>query len=520
MASTLDNSTDRPREGDDADQERWEQSFRDGRPQLPDEAMARIETSIHKEMDCAVPGKGRSRLPLRLMFLIAVIIVATFIAIRLPGWIRQRTRAAAPQNAVQYQVEDRYPVSVVIGPEFVAPDRPVLPLEEYPDLLGLGPAPTTQPATQPAISAPDQQLLAFTAQLPHAKDLHGMLGQWDLRRVLEHRGPGDVDAAALPKALDVQSAWNLLPLQDSSLAIFQKKEAEMRPTPFFWGAVYTLCLAHRENDESLAKLANFGADPKQFPSKDCDWARLDILNETGMLNAEAGLAVLTTRSYEPLRALAALDAWSGAESSRKKLHGGYLRASQDLIETIFSLRLAGREADADDLRAKARKLTYLIDPRDMAFLLARLGPDDAWDKLVRPLMSNEVMFIQNPPNFAAIGPRRQPELVVSALTKSVQEGVTVYAGQVLIKVGARRIKSDKLKVFRNADRGTLLTGTENVQILGVLGYLSITADEFTFNTETGDLKLSGSVQLQAVPNVITARSARITRTGELVDVEH
>src|SRR5438105_2335196 len=98
MASTLDNSTGRPREGDDADQERWEQSFRDARPQLPDEAMARIESSIQKEMDRAVPGGGSSRLAMRFGFLIVVIVISTWIALRLPGWIKQRTRAASPQN--------------------------------------------------------------------------------------------------------------------------------------------------------------------------------------------------------------------------------------------------------------------------------------------------------------------------------------------------------------------------------------------------------------------------------------
>jgi hypothetical protein len=67
----------------------------------------------------------------------------------------------------------------------------------------------------------------------------------------------------------------------------------------------------------------------------------------------------------------------------------------------------------------------------------------------------------------------------------------------------------------------LFTGTDRVRVRGVFEILSITCDEFTFNTATGDLKLSGSpVKIQAVPDAITARSARITRTGEVADVVH
>jgi hypothetical protein len=241
---------------------------------------------------------------------------------------------------------------------------------------------------------------------------------------------------------------------------------------------------------------------------------------------------MTSRGYEPLAALEELDRRLSAAAdalrtqgktadarrvlaSRDAFRQGYLDASHDLIERLFALRLLGRSAEADALLAQAKKIKYLNDPQDLAILLARLGPAEVSAQLVRPMLAGEVAFIQNPPRFDAAGPSPGAAATVSALTKSAHEGVTTYLGNASIHAGPLQIFGNQITAFRTGGTGVHLSAIGGANLKGVVGLLGATADEITFDSETGTVKLSGHVHLDLWEKAVDLKSCTITRTGEI-----
>jgi hypothetical protein len=187
-----------------------------------------------------------------------------------------------------------------------------------------------------------------------------------------------------------------------------------------------------------------------------------------------------------------------------------------VVGQAFAMELMKQQSDAIGLLGDARKIRYLNDPQDLAVLLARLGPEDAWTKLLKPLMDNEAAFVQNPPKLDDTTAPTLSTAVVESSTKSMKGDTTTYLGPILrLSVGPWRITCDHLTPFHNADDGFLLTGSGKVRAEGILGLYSATADDLTLNTHTGELKLSGHVHLEGWTIARDMKSCTITRTNEV-----
>lgn len=114
----------RPEEQDDrGDWARWEQTFRDARPVLPEAAMQRIDQTIKLEVQRAAPSGTHSR---RWLLLIAgAAIVAAGIV-----WILTSRFNVRPTPGVAPLIEERFPVTFPTGPRRVGPTTAALPLAE------------------------------------------------------------------------------------------------------------------------------------------------------------------------------------------------------------------------------------------------------------------------------------------------------------------------------------------------------------------------------------------------------
>lgn len=531
-----DNATGRSADAQPSETEwaHWEQTFRDARPVLSEAAVARIESGMRREM-AAVPARAPKRATRwALLALIAAAIGVGF------AWIHFQ-RSAGPLHSIgrpsaAVRIADRYPLAAPIGPQLFAPNLPVLPLREYADLIdGSGRATTAPAIGKASASRPDVTQNALRV-LHAAEKLSGnppdawhALGLLEMRRAAGMPVGAPVRTAMADAAYRLDFCWRLLPVKPSDVGPFSRAlsggtAAGASPQAVFWDDVFTSCVAQLKG-QSPARLpsppgssAGFRG-PLAFPSRGGEQARFDLLVKLGLPEAQAGLSVLTSRSYEPLRALKQLDGAIEDSARRKDLQAACLSASHDLIERIFALRLAGRAPEATELLRKAKQLRYLNDPQDLAILLARLGPDDAWNKLVHPLLMDEADFIQNPPDLSAIAPAHPPQAIVQADAKRTEEGVTTYTGHVEIAAGPWHLTCKSLSAFRATGQGVLLSASGWVRITGVIGLLEARADEATLNTENGDLKLTGHVRLELWDKPRELKSSTIRRTGEISETE-
>jgi len=129
-----------------------------------------------------------------------------------------------------------------------------------------------------------------------------------------------------------------------------------------------------------------------------------------------------------------------------------------------------------------------------------------------------------PPNLSTrppeSGPRPLTLATVQAQSKTVNEGVATYGGSVTLSAGPWRISCDKLTAFRSTGHAALLNGIGTIHVTGISRIADATADEITFNTENGDLKLSGKVHLAGEKSVDESlQSCTISRLGDVRDRE-
>jgi hypothetical protein len=518
MSTTTDNPADPAPGGSDEEWARWEQTFRDARPVLPEAAMARIQDAIRREADpasAALPSRLRRRI---------IWLLTALIAINAGIWLvlHYYKGAGEPNKSdmpvVTVNVQDTFPLDVSIGPPLTAPPRPILPLAENWQWVLSDPPPA--PASNQSASAPDilrgaERLVAASPDAWHA------LGLLEMRRAAHVPAPLAAPGPPNVQEFRLDALWRKLeePTLDSFCAESRRlKLDDVRLGMRFWKQIFALLCARQDHDTQAAANAKLADLPDEFPSKAAGRARFDLLTELGMPQAQASLEVLTTRSYEPLRKLRALDDWDTAAPLRERLRAGYLAASHDLIERLFALRLQGNTRDAEDLIARAGRLAYLMNRQDLEVLLVRLGPDDAWEKLLRPLMEDEVGFIENPPQFDESRPRAQPAAIVQAAARSEQGGTVNYTGSVKLSAGSWRIACDKATVLHTGSHGVLLSGSGNVQVHGVMGLLNAKAEEMSFNTERGELKLAGRVHLEQWSGGRDVKACTIVRSGEVRDV--
>jgi hypothetical protein len=538
---TLNDADDAPRDAaSEAEWARWEQTFRDARPVLPDAAMARIEALMHKEAARSVARPGRCG---RIVTLVILVALAVGVGIWRVGEYRKNQRftpQVGDRTAVDPSfvlVEDRYPLDVLIGPHLAAPNQPILPLERYERLIhGVDTPAATEPggvAVPPA--SPGSLLLAAQRLFEQAPTARHAIGLIELRRSAGVEGSLPVATSGNLAELSRVTCWRMLPLRDGRGAEFagQLRRLQEGEPADFWTAVFANFAGAPAGDPgALAVEMPAGSSPREFPSRLGDAARYEMLVELGLPDAQAWLTTMTSRDYDPLAALEELDrrfttdadalraAGKAADAGRllarrDALRNGYLDASHDLIERLFALRLLGRTSEADALLAQAKKIKYLNDPQDLAILLARLGPAEVSAQLVRPMLAGEVAFIQNPPRFDAAGPSPGAAAIVSARTKSAREGVTTYLGNAGIHAGPLQILGDQITAFRTGNAGAHLSATGGAHLKGVVGLIGAKADEITFDTETGTVKLSGHVHLDLWEKAVDLKECTITRTGEI-----
>jgi len=139
------NEPERP--DDDRELERFAQRFEAARPELSDEAMARIEGTLHREVRQVAARRNVRRLAVATVGLAACVLVAiglsSFprgndpVAKQNPAE-RERTEEPTPKQppAVAEMIEDRFEVAISIPHNTDTPSGPLVSLKRYQSLIG------------------------------------------------------------------------------------------------------------------------------------------------------------------------------------------------------------------------------------------------------------------------------------------------------------------------------------------------------------------------------------------------
>ncbi|HZK80038.1 MAG TPA: hypothetical protein VFC46_03205, partial [Humisphaera sp.] len=90
---------------------RWEQTFRDAQPVLPEAAIARIESSIRRETDRLAVERS-NRAPRRIWLWIAAIIAAGVVVVSVLKYRQSMDRGVPVANPVEtvVRIRDQYPL--------------------------------------------------------------------------------------------------------------------------------------------------------------------------------------------------------------------------------------------------------------------------------------------------------------------------------------------------------------------------------------------------------------------------
>jgi len=350
------------------------------------------------------------------------------------------------------------------------------------------------------------------------------------------RGEGDQQLMALNT--ERYDCWQMLPVADENLPQFrQRLDRFRRDVPNdSWVGIFSLYLAQRSHDTSGMLGASGTAAPEAFPPAAMQPAWFDQRTAAGQSPAQAGLELLTTRSYAPLRALRELDAGLTSEADalrrsgraadadtmlacRDRLRQGYLAASRNVIDRLFALNLLGRAAEARALTQQASRLKYLTDPQDLAVLLARLGPAEAWQRLVQPLLADEVAFVGHPPEFQTIRTAGSVEMTVTAGAKSQQGRATSYSGGVTVAAAALHIACDRLAIdFAPDGSPALLTADGHVLVRGAPGAQTVSARGGTYDPATGVFTFDGDVRITKGEQTTTFRACTLSARGGVTNM--
>ncbi len=119
------------------------------------------------------------------------------------------------------------------------------------------------------------------------------------------------------------------------------------------------------------------------------------------------------------------------------------------------------------------------------------------------------------PTTAALPLSDPMKVIVSAASKSVDQGVTTYRGAAVVTTGLVRITCDRLTVFVGGEpQGRLLSGAGSIRANGIPGIGDVRSEEFTFNTATGEFTFTGVVTWNEGGGAHVSRSISVSRTGK------
>lgn len=340
------------------------------------------------------------------------------------------------------------------------------------------------------------------------------------------------DAIALRELI----CWRMLPVTPNNRDAFSREVERLRQVApsSAWLRVWTMLLALHAGDRSaLMTAAQEAPSPAQYPT--AELLHLRMLQELGLSRQHAGLEVLASRTHEPLHALRELDRGLSREADflreagrtadadqlkrvRDTLRQAYDRAARTVVEKLFALNLLGQLPERDALLQRARSHPYLTDGAELTKLFHRTDALVVWVLLIEPLLRSEVDYLQSPPAIVQFAPSTFLAAHVRARRKTEQPGATVYEGETSLTLGAETITCDRLVVVQADGGGATLTGSGTVRVVGLPNLEGVTADRFTFNSETGAYTLGGTVRLTThAGGVAKLRACTIMRSGEVRD---
>ncbi len=301
-----------------------------------------------------------------------------------------------------------------------------------------------------------------------------------------------------------------------------------------WGPVYALYIALQGNDGvDILRKSALGKLPTRFPGALAERAHQALLRETGMDRTRAGLEVIVRRSYRSLHALKDLDRrlthqaglleFAGKKDEalqlqrcRDRLRKCYLDISKHIVERLFALKLAGKEAAFLALRKKTQKLTYLYRPQVLAKTIwAHLTESQVWSDMVFKLLESEVAFVENPPDFKKFKKVPREQLHIQARERKKDPNGNAYRGGVTIEVGHLQVNCKECRVTRKgSEKSVVLSGSGDVRVNGVPGQKhGVSAGAFVFTPSKGQFELRGDVILNEGSSEKRMRSCTLKTSG-------
>lgn len=411
---------------------------------------------------------------------------------------------------------------------------------------GTAPAPAAEPPRNDGLLAPAERLVQQKPSVLH------QVGLVEMKRAAGQSAAALEELARVGQAfntrkhaadLDDLVCWRMLPVGEVGRTEFRKQVEALKKkdSQAGWLGVYELYQAFLEQDRA-ALLAAAGDEkkrtPDRFPTVWAEQAHHALLLELGLSRPQAGLEVLAHRSYEALHALRDLDRGltreadflRGAdrpadaqklEACRDRLRRAYLAASRHVVERLFALNLLERTRERDELLAKTKTLPYLSDRQALARLLEGTDEEEAWSKIIAPLLKSEVDLVLAAPDLGGIRPAAVKALAIQADQKTiVNDDNTNYQGNVLVRLGRHRMSCAQLSVTRTGATAVILSGLGKVTVRGVPGFeAGIRADHFTFHSDAGRFTFLGDVRLYRREGTLKLLSCTVAATGQVADAK-
>ncbi len=396
----------------------------------------------------------------------------------------------------------------------------------------------------PAVLAEAEKWVARNPSLDHRVGYAEMLrthGHDDLALARWDALIADVKGNEEPASAYLESAcWRRLAItgsRDERFRIHVQRLEKIEPRSG-WADVYAMIVAVGQNDRSalVALALSSSVSPTAFPSVFAEQRHLTLAREFATSRVQAGIDVISARSYQPLHALRDLDRALTREAefflinnqkatadrligTRDRLRRAYDSAARHLVEKLFVLNLTKRFDERDALLKQAKRLPYLHERAKLTALLERMDEPRAWNGLIETLLRSELSLIAAPPDVSIPDGHAVADLRVQAKSKKVNAASTEYRGGVTALFQSLTLKCDYLSISHDGGGlPTTLRAVGDVLVHGIRAFpAGVRAQRLTYSPETGTITLGGTVRLQLHGSVIKLESCSLTNLGEVRD---